>query len=243
MYIGWKNAVRYLLHICFPRTCAACGCDLPWQAEEFLCKNCASQLVHPGLICRRCGVELPSGGAHCYACRGSKSKQYKCRLIRTAWVFNTPSRALVHELKYKGADYMAAYMGKQMAQAFCRYAELACAEIVVPVPLFPAKLRARGYNQSECLAASFAKHTGLPLACAVLKRTRNTTSQTKLNRQQRLSNMVGAFVCARPQQVRGKVVLLVDDVVTTGATLEGCATALKAAGAKQVLAYAYAREN
>ena len=244
MSIGWNDCVKYLLHFCFPRVCASCGRDLSWRAEEFLCSTCIQELAHPGpLICRRCGVNLPGGGAHCYACRGSKAKQYKCKVIRSAWIFNTPSRALVHSLKYAGADYMAASMGKQMARNFCRYPELAAAEVVVPVPLYPAKLRARGYNQSERLAHYFARHTGLKLVTNALKRTRNTISQTELNRKGRLTNMVGAFTCVQAAEIKGKVILLIDDVATTGATLEGCAVALKAAGAKQVLAYTYAREN
>ncbi len=239
-----KRAVTYILHFFFPRTCVACGCDLSWQTQEYLCEDCLQGLTPPGpLICRRCGVALPSGGAHCYACRGSKAQKYKCSLIRSAWVFNTSSRALVHGLKYGGADYMAFSMGRQMARNFCRYPELSAAELVVPVPLFAAKLRSRGYNQSERLAHSFAQHTGLPICTSLLKRTRDTVSQTTLNRAGRLANMTGAFTCLQPQQVKGKVILLIDDVATTGATLEGCAAALKAAGAKRVLAYTYAREN
>lgn len=138
---------------------------------------------------------------------------------------------------------MATSMGAQMARNFCRYPELSGAELIVPVPLFPAKFRARGYNQSEWLACNFSQHTGIPLCTSLLKRTRDTISQTTLNRAGRLANMTGAFTCVEPQQVKGKVILLIDDVATTGATLEGCAVALKMAGAKRVLAYTYAREN
>lgn len=138
---------------------------------------------------------------------------------------------------------MAASMGKQMARNFSHYPELSCVELVTAVPLHPSKQRTRGYNQSELLGCSFAHHTGLCWKPALLKRTRNTKSQTKLNRAGRLANMQGAFTCTVPSQVKGKVVLLIDDVSTTGATLEGCAIALKEAGAKRVFAYTYAREN
>lgn len=138
---------------------------------------------------------------------------------------------------------MAAGMGEQMARHFSRYPELANVEIVTAVPLHPSKQRARGYNQSELLGQSFARHTGLAWEPALLKRARNTKSQTKLNRAERLANMTGAFSCVAPEQVRGKTILLIDDVATTGSTLEGCAIALKTAGAKRVFAYTYAREN
>ncbi len=232
------------MHVLFPRTCVCCGRDLSWKSETYLCPSCAKTLTRPGpLICRRCGVNLRSGGAHCYACRGSKAKQYKCKIIRSAWVFNASSRALVHGLKYKSQEYLADEMGRQMAINFSRYPELAESELVVPVPLFASRQRKRGYNQSELLARSFSVHTGLALSVRVLARTRNTQSQTKLGRAARLTNMTGAFTCPRPAEVKGKVVLLIDDVATTGATLEGCAQALRAAGARRVLAYTYAREN
>lgn len=233
-----------VLHFFFPRTCVCCGRDLSYRSTSYLCADCAAQLVRPGpLFCLRCGVNLPSGGAHCYACRGSKAKQYKCSIIRSAWVFNTPSRALVHGLKYAFEDYLAKDMGLQMARNFSGYPELADVEMVVPVPLFPARQRARGYNQSERLAYHFSNHTGLPLAADVVERARDTISQTTLGRKARLVNMEGAFVCPQPQHVKGKIILLIDDVATTGATLEGCAKALKSAGAKRVFAYTYAREN
>ena len=146
----WKKLINYFLHFCFPRTCASCGRDLPSQTHEFLCNECLGNLTEPGpLICHRCGVALPSGGAHCYACRGSKAPKYKCKIIRSAWIFNPSSRALVHGLKYGGADYMAVSMGKQMARNFSHYPQLACVQIVTAVPLHASKQRARGYNQSE----------------------------------------------------------------------------------------------
>lgn len=239
-----NKLLQGVLHFFFPRTCVCCGRDLSYRATSYLCQDCAAQLTRPGpLFCVRCGVNLPSGGAHCFACRGSKAKEYKCSLIRSAWVFNTPSRSLVHGLKYAFEDYLAEDMGLQMARNFAYYPELVTAELVIPVPLFPSRQRSRGYNQSERLADSFSHHTGLPLLSDALARTRDTISQTTLGRTARLSNMVGAFSCVRPQAVRGKVVLLIDDVATTGATLEGCARALKLAGAKRVFAYTYAREN
>ncbi|MBO7191403.1 MAG: ComF family protein [Elusimicrobiaceae bacterium] len=244
MHFSWNTVKQQLLHFFFPRTCVACGCDLPWQTEAYLCAACASKLVRPGpLFCQRCGVNLPSGGAYCYACRGSKAKKYACRLIRSAWIFNTSSRALVHGLKYAHADYLAPHMGLQMARNFSTYPELAAAQLVMAVPLFPSRKRNRGYNQSELLARWFSQYTGLPSEEGVLLRQRDTVSQTRLGRKARLENMSGAFVCVHPEKIKRKTILLIDDVATTGATLEGCAAALKAAGAKQVLAYTYAREN
>ena len=242
-FAALHSLVKCILHFLFPRTCFACGCDLPRDACVFLCDSCQKGIKPTGpLICRRCGVTLKSGGAHCYNCRGGKAKTYKCSVIRSSFAFNASSRGLVHALKYGGADYLAREMGKRMAVNFCKYPELAAAEIVMPVPLFSSRLRQRGYNQSALLARAFAKETGLCVDETSLVRTRNTRSQTKLGWKDRLENMTGAFLCRKPKDVKGKVILLVDDVATTGATLEGCAAALKAAGAKKVFAYTFARE-
>ena len=233
----------YALHFLFPKTCFGCGGDLPARQHGHLCVSCESKLKIPGpFICRRCGVVLKSGGAHCYACRGSKAKTYRCKFIRAAFVFNTSSRALVHALKYAHADYAADEMGEKMLAHFATYAELAEADLIMPVPLHPNKKRARGYNQSERLARVFAAGIGLPLDTVSLVRVRDTISQTTLGRQGRLQNMLGAFACRYPTRVKGKSILLIDDVATTGATLEGCAVALKQAGAKHVSAYVFARE-
>lgn len=239
----WKAPLKLFLHFWFPRTCFGCGKDLAWRAEEPLCPACAAALAAPGpLVCKRCGAVLKSGGAHCYACRGSKEREYKCRVIRSAFVFNTSSRALVHALKYARADYLAGYMGGLMAERFKKYPELADAELVIPVPLYPKKNRRRGYNQSELLAKAFGPKVGLTADTVSLSRVRDTVSQTTLGRRGRLLNMAGAFSCNNRAAVKGKTILLIDDVATTGATLEGCAEALKRAGAKKVLAYTFARE-
>ena len=232
------------LHVIFPRVCLACGQDLPYNTTQFLCAGCTQNLKIPApLICQRCGVVLKSGGAHCFACRGSKAKAYKCSLIRSAYIFNTSSRALVHALKYQGADFVAAQMGQLMADRFAVLPEFPSVDLVLPVPLHPLRRKKRGYNQSELLARTFANASLLAFEPKVLVRTRDTQSQTKLGRTARLENMNGAFLCVRPECVRRKTILLIDDVATTGATLEGCARALKAAGAKKVVAYTFAREN
>ncbi len=238
------KTVQYTLHFFFPRTCFACGKDLPHDRQAPLCNTCENGLTLPGpLICQRCGVVLKSGGAHCYHCRGSKAETYKCKIIRSACNFNEFSSGLVHALKYQGADYVAPYMGKLMARRFSLLGELSAANLVIPVALFKKRERKRGYNQSELLARTFATQTGLPLDSTSLVRVHDTGSQTKLGRAERLTNMLGAFVVKNPAAVKGKIILLIDDVATTGSTLEACAQALRAAGAKRVLAYTFAREN
>ena len=235
---------QYLMHVLFPRVCFSCGRDLPAGAKEPLCAACQNGLTLPGpLICQRCGVVLKSGGAHCYHCRGSKARTFTCKIIRSACNFDAFSRGLVHALKYQGLDYVAPYMGTIMAHRFSMLPELSGVQVVVPVPLFKKRYKKRGYNQSELLVRAFCARTKLPLDVTSLRRVRDTGSQTKLGRLERIANMEGAFEVQTPAAIQGKTVLLIDDVATTGSTLESCAAALRKAGAKRVMAYTFAREN
>lgn len=231
------------LHILLPNTCYHCSCDLSWQNTHPLCPTCERQLQPIGnLYCLRCGKPLPDGGAHCYDCRGSKARTYKCKVIRSALVFNPVLRPLIHAFKYADRPYLAQYLAQWMNVSWKKYPDLAEAQVLIPVPLHPKKRKQRRYNQSELLAQALARLQGLPVDTTCLVRVRNTPSQTQFGRKGRLENMRGAFRCQSPSYVKGKVVLLIDDVATTGATLEGCAEALKQAGAKKVLAYTLARE-
>ncbi len=240
---AWRAAWDGLLYVLLPNTCAACHRDLPWQSKEPLCAAC-TQAVQPvgTMYCLRCGKPLPDGGAHCYQCRGSKARHFKCKIIRSAVIFGPQVRGVIHAFKYTDQPYLAAYLAEWMNNQWKEYVDLAETELMLPVPLHRSKYRQRGYNQSELLARKLANLRGLPLDTTSLVRTRNTPSQTQFGRTGRLANMSGAFTCVNPAAVKGKIVLLVDDVATTGATLEGCAEALKAAGAKKVMAYTLARE-
>ena len=239
----WQRVRAFCLHILLPNTCYHCACDLSWNNTHPLCKDCEQQLQPVGpLYCLRCGKPLPDGGAHCYDCRGTKGKQYACKVIRSALVFNPVLRPLVHAFKYADRPYLADYLAQWMNVSWQKYPDLAQVQVLVPVPLHPKKQKQRRYNQSELLARALAHLQGLPVDSACLIRVRNTPSQTQFGRAGRLENMRGAFRCEQPANIKGKIVLLIDDVATTGATLEGCAEALKAAGAKKVIAYTLARE-
>ena len=226
-----------------PNTCYGCKRDLPWRAREPLCADCAAAMQTMGpLYCLRCGKPLPDGGAHCYQCRGSKARGFKCKVIRSAYVFGPQVRGVIHAFKYADQPQLAGYLAEKMNEQWDKYVDLAEADCLIPVPLHRKKYKQRGYNQSELLARQLARLRGLSLDTTSLIRSRNTPSQTQFGREGRLQNMSGAFTCVNPQDVKGKVILLIDDVATTGATLEGCAEALKAAGAKKVMAYTFARE-
>ena len=239
----WRAAGQRLLHWLLPNTCYSCKRDLPCGQSGPLCTECQEQVKEVGpLYCQRCGKPLPDGGAHCYQCRGSKAREFKCKIIRSAVVFGPQVRAVIHAWKYSGQTHWTAYLTALMRGSWPKYEELAQAQVLIPVPLHSKKFKKRGYNQSALLARELGRLQGLPVEEQALIRSRNTPSQTQFGRAGRLQNMSGAFACVNPASVKGKIILLIDDVATTGATFEGCAQALKEAGAKKVMAYTLARE-
>jgi len=159
-----------------------------------------------------------------------------------AWYFDAegPVQSLVHALKYGGFTAVGTDFGRVLGERVLEagYGE---ADAIVPVPLHPSRLRERGFNQAACIARGVSSVTGIPPAGRIVRRTRSTHSQTVLAPAERRANMRDAFrPVPRPAHAAGMTVLLVDDVVTTGATMCACAGALRAAGVRSVVACAAA---
>jgi len=232
----------HALNILLPKTCHCCGRDLPASYKEPLCGECRAGLKEPGPhICGRCGITLPDGGNRCYSCRGGKAAGFKCSLIRSALVFTPETRSLVHNFKYSGHVYLQKFLAEKMCAAFDKIPEFKTVEIICPVPLHAFKHRTRGYNQSALLARMLAHYKNIFYDEKLLARNKNTSAQAKLKKAERIKNVKEAFECRA--DVKGKIILLIDDVCTTGSTLEACAAALKSAKAKKVYALTLAREE
>jgi ComF family protein len=149
-----------------------------------------------------------------------------------------PIQSALHLLKYSGMHSLGVWFGRELGGAIADDPAFAAADALVPVPLHPARLRERGYNQAERICAGVAGVSGLPVRPGALARARNTPSQTTLKLHEREENVRGAFRVRERDaaKVRGGAVVLVDDVMTTGSTLVSCARALRDAGARSVLA-------
>mgnify|MGYP001048269800 CR=1 FL=1 len=223
------------------------GCDGPIAAGDtsrLVCKVCRSRLVPlPAPRCQRCGAPRLRTGREveprCGECEGWPPS---LRVARSAWLLHPPADRLVHQLKYRGWRALAGPMGEWLAALPLPDDVEEEARIVVPVPTTTARLRERGYNQAELIARAFARCTGRRILPA-LARASAATTQTVLQPAARGANVAGAF---RPtgvgeREIRGQHLLLVDDVLTTGATAVECTRTLVAAGARCVSVITFAR--
>lgn len=154
--------------------------------------------------------------------------------------YSQAAQTLVHEMKYRGASRLASRFGRSLAAAVHSEGAMEKIDALVPVPLHSARLRERGYNQAHLIARQIANDLALPVISA-LKRIRATKQQAKYNREQRLKNVMGAFQPAKNIDLRGKHIALVDDVLTTGSTLNECARRLHSMGAQSITALTIVR--
>ncbi len=163
--------------------------------------------------------------------------------LRFVAYFEGPLRRAVHQLKYRGCRAVAPALGQLMADAYLM-APFPC-DRLVPVPLHSQRLRERGYNQAALLARAVGDVLGVPALPTALVRSRQTRSQVELGAQERRENVRGAFAVppAAVATIRGQAITLIDDVCTTGATLEACAAALRQAGARSVWGLTLGRER
>jgi ComF family protein len=255
MRFGWlwqsaalaRQGTDGLLTVLFAPSCAACRRLLDVPTAGPVCEACWSA-VRPFAppACRGCGEPLPSwrllalDAGRCPRCRRTPRAVDAARAIGP---YEGSLREIVHAFKYEARRSLAWRLARLMRAHGADV--LDGADLAVPVPLHPRRRRARGFNQ----AADLVRHLGLP-ALHALRRTRNTPSQTELPAARRHGNVRDAFALARRpwaragairKRLEGRRVLLVDDVATTGATLEACARVLKRAGAREVRALTAAR--
>lgn len=210
--LPWKDLFEGLLHLFYPQLCAGCGAELSSQNSCF-CMMCQRRLHLTNMhLCpdneftgRFWGrLPLASGAAMYYFNRKS------------------PIQKALHLLKYKNQPQIGVDIGRRFGRLLAQSPLFAGVEAIVPVPLHPSKERLRGYNQSVMLAQGLAESLQIPVFANTLFRQNASVSQTKKKRMERFENVSTVFAVQHPRRIQDKHILLVDDVLTTGATLESC---------------------
>ena len=205
------------VHLFFPRQCAVCGASLQ-EGEEG--------------ICMKCNMDMPRTNYHTHKDNPVERMFWgKMPLDRaTSYFFyhkGSDFRRILHQLKYGGRKDLGEIMGRFMAAELADTDFFREVDVIVPVPLHPRKQKLRGYNQSECIARGVSDVTGIPLDVSSISRKKHTETQTRKSAYERWENVDGIFCLRRPERFAGKHILIVDDVLTTGATTTACADALK----------------
>lgn len=215
----------------YPPHCSLC--KVPLKAHErVVCAGCWSKVqVIAGPRCATCGCPLDEPAPTCTNCESETLNFDRARILSP---FDETIQSLIHQLKYRGKRSIGHRLGAMLGELIMSDGDSDGVDVIVPVPLHPSREKERGYNQSALVARAIGDRLGVEVNTALLVRTRRTRTQTKLSAEKRVKNVAGAFAVKYPEPVRGKAILLVDDVLTTGATVNACAQALSEAGAKRV---------
>lgn len=220
-----------LLDIFFPPTCLLCRTRIrPDEASFPFCSSCRPEVRPAGRYCLRCN----SSGADKLPCHCRSGGLVPGRLYGLAW-YEGAWRKVLHDLKYGGKPYLARNIGRLLGESLLNLEGWPTPDLVTAIPLFPGKERERGYNQAALLARRVGRELCVHYV-PLLVRVRNTVSQTSLSRKERKENISGAFSCVEGGGLRGKRILVIDDIFTTGSTMGEAGRVLAAAGAGEVIA-------
>lgn len=232
--------VRAAVSLFYPPICEGCGASV--EAAEYLCAECqarAPRILSP--FCQKCAEPFPGAITGPFACGNCANQTLHFDAAVAGYRARGVVRRLIHEFKYQQRIYLRHIVGDWLAAVLDDpRIDPARFDVIIPVPLHPAKQRERGFNQAALLARSMSVRTALPVDLA-LERVRFTKTQTAFDRAERMENLHNAFRLRRSRDVQDLRVLLVDDVLTTGSTLSECARVLKGAGASYVYAATAAR--
>ena len=245
MFEGFlRPAMHALAAFGLPGLCRICGSFLARATSLPVCPKCLASLQPLAIPVCTCGRPFPSPAAssaiqlRCHLCRKGV---YAFDLARSFGVYDGVMVQAIVLLKHHGVTTIAGWFAARLAEMVSRNRDLMSADIIVPVPLDESRRRERGYNQAELIARMLARRLNMPLQPEILARIKARPKKLKLTRRERWQTVRGAYVTREGSRIDKQRVLLIDDVFTTGATLDSCTRALKKAGATRVTAVTVAR--
>lgn len=236
---NWANAA---LALCYPEVCQLCGNSRAIPAQGFVCTACRAQVrfVDPP-FCERCGTPYEGQITNPFECANCRELALDFSFARSAVIAREGVLDVIHRYKYYRALYFEPFLADLLLSRAVPALASAKWDLIVPVPLHHARLREREFNQAERLARRLSAATNIPLETSLCRRTLPTQSQTVLGRQERLANVRRAFSMRPGKSLDGQRIVLLDDVLTTGATTSACARVLRNAGAGEVCVWTVAR--
>lgn len=210
------NFIDSIIGLLYPSVCAACGTSL-FKWEKLVCTHCRNLLP-------KTGYELVEDNPLARIFYG----KVRLKAVTACFFFSKEGKVqhLIHELKYKGNGDAGVFLGQELGKSIKGAPLFQGVDYLIPVPLHPKRERERGYNQSLMIARGISEVTGIPLGNKFLARSVNTATQTHKTKEERWKNVKDVFEVRHPECLEGKYVLLIDDVLTTGATMEACALQL-----------------
>jgi ComF family protein len=236
-----KQFLNMLLDVILPPICHICRSFIPNAGALHICPTCRERLpLVASPLCSICGIPfIGTGGDHrCGACL---THPPHFDTARARYLYEGPIRDLIHSFKYSQLTHLRHPLALLALEGVSGLVSEHDPHLIVPVPLHRSRLRQRGFNQAALLGRVLSRRLSLPMLPDALVRIRPTEPQIKLSAAERRTNVKGAFTVKRPALIAGKRILLLDDVMTTGSTMDECAKELKKAGADGVIAATIAR--
>lgn len=236
----WSSAAVDLV---FPPTCAYCGeASPPREDGTLLCETCTSRLAHSQKnLCPRCGIPAPAAAESEGDCAGCRATKFGFSAVRSLGLYADDVRQAVLRMKHHAHEHLAMALGRRLAALLAERPFPEPPELIVPIPMHWLSRLIRGTSAAETLARSLAAAVALPVAGDLLHCRRLLKRQALLLPSERLLNVKGAYAASRSYDISGARILLVDDVITTGATCDSAARVLLKAGAAAVYAVSIAR--
>jgi len=230
MHLFIEKFFQFLL----PPQCHCCEKFLE-EGEQGICPECLSKIqwIEPP-FCSVCGTPFVSKGEGIHPCGVCITKKKYFTMARALGFYEGPFKEAIHRWKYQGKTYLTPFFGERMAEVLYFYWDPKLFDFLIPVPLHKRRLRERGFNQALLLVKDLSRRIGIPYRKRLLQKRRPTIPQVNLKGIEREKEIKGSFFVHKKEELEGKSVLLVDDVFTTGSTVNECAKMLLAGGAKRV---------